>query len=120
MQTGITSMVKSCLKGDSDQVRCDLVQNTTIVTIRIDYTLYNGQQYPISIKEKLLSGFAETDIYLTNSLAAKLGARMEHSSTLEKYNFAPRASLAYNLGGEGQASLAYGIFYQSPEKKYLP
>ena len=87
---------------------------------KIDYTLYNGQQYPISIKEKLFSGFAETDIYLTNSLAAKLGTRIEHSSTLDKFNLAPRASLAYKLGREGQASLAYGIFYQSPEKKYLP
>ena len=87
---------------------------------KIDYTLHNGQHFPIKIKEKLFSGFAETDVYLTNSLAAKLGARMEHSGTLDKFNFAPRASLAYKLGKDGQGSLAYGIFYQSPEKKYLP
>ena len=85
-----------------------------------EYTLYNGQKYPISIKEKLYSGFAETDIYVTNDLAAKLGVRSEHSQTLNKFNFAPRVSLAYKVGREGQASLAYGIFYQSPEKKYLP
>jgi vitamin B12 transporter len=87
---------------------------------KVNYTLYNGQYYPVTIKEKLFSGFAETDVYLTNNLAAKMGARMEHSRTLNKYNLAPRASLAYKLGKEGQASLAYGIFYQSPEKKYLP
>ena len=87
---------------------------------KVNYTLYNGQYYPVTIKEKLISGFAETDVYLTNNLAAKMGARMEHSDILDKFNFAPRASLAYKLGKEGQASLAYGIFYQSPEKKYLP
>jgi hypothetical protein len=84
------------------------------------YTLYNGQQYPNNIKENLFSGFAETDVYLTNDLAAKVGARMEHSALLDKFNFAPRVSLAQKLGKEGQASLAYGIFYQNPERKYLP
>ena len=31
------------------------------------------------IKENIISGFAETDIYITNDIAAKLGARAEHS-----------------------------------------
>ncbi|MBC8033540.1 MAG: TonB-dependent receptor, partial [Chitinophagaceae bacterium] len=62
--------------------------------------------------------FAETDIYVTNDLAAKLGTRYEYSSVLQKTNIAPRASLAYKLG-KGQASLAYGIFYQKPERGYL-
>lgn len=85
-----------------------------------EYTLYNGNQYPNNVKENLLSTFAETDIYLTNELAAKFGARMEHSALLDKFNFAPRVSLAYKLGRESQASLAYGIFYQNPERRYLP
>ena len=84
------------------------------------YTLYTGQEVPISLKEKLVAGFAETDIYLTNDLAAKIGLRGEHSQQLDEFNLAPRVSLAYKLGKDGQASLAYGIFYQSPEKKYLP
>ena len=29
-------------------------------------------------------------------------------------------SVAYKLGKGSQASLAYGIFYQNPERKYLP
>lgn len=87
---------------------------------KADYTLYNSQQYPNYIKENLISGFAETDVYLTNDLAAKLGTRLEHSQILDKFNWAPRVSLAYKLGREGQASLAYGIFYQNPERKYLP
>lgn len=85
-----------------------------------NYTLYNGQKFPGNLKENLVAGFAETDVYLTNDLAAKLGARMEHSQILSKFNFAPRVSLAYKLGEESQASLAYGIFYQNPERRYLP
>lgn len=63
--------------------------------------------------------FAETDIYITNDLAAKLGARFEHSSLLSRSNLVPRISLAYKLGNLGQVSLAYGMFYQKPERNQL-
>ena len=59
--------------------------------------------------------FAETDIYITNDLAAKIGGRFEHSSIINKANIAPRISLAYKVGKGGQVSAAYGIFYQKPE-----
>lgn len=62
------------------------------------------------------AAFAEADIYITNDLAAKLGGRFEHSSLLQKTNAVPRISLAYKVGNQAQASLAYGIFYQKPEK----
>ena len=63
--------------------------------------------------------FAETDIYLTNDLAAKLGVRLEHSSLINRTDFAPRVSLAYRVGIGAQVSLAYGIFYQKPENTQL-
>jgi hypothetical protein len=85
-----------------------------------DFTLYNGIKAAEIIKENLLSGFGETDIYLTNDVAAKLGIRAEHSQLLDKWNVAPRISLAYKLADNSQASFAYGIFYQDPERKYLP
>jgi hypothetical protein len=87
---------------------------------KASYTLYNGQKFPNNIKESLVAGFAETDVYLTNDLAAKIGTRVEHSQVLDEFNIAPRVSLAYKLGKEGQASLAYGTFYQNPERRYLP
>jgi vitamin B12 transporter len=62
------------------------------------------------------AAFAEADVYITNDLAAKLGGRFEHSSLLNKTNAVPRVSLAYKVGNKAQASLAYGIFYQKPEK----
>jgi len=85
-----------------------------------DYTAFNGDTYPGRLAEHLLSGFGEADIYVTNDLAAKAGARVERSAMIGKMNWAPRVSLAYKLGRQSQASLAYGIFYQTPEKRYLP
>jgi hypothetical protein len=84
------------------------------------YTAFNGQKYPDTVKENITSLFAEGDIYATNDLAVKAGVRFEHSSILDKVNIAPRISLAYKLGKGSQASVAYGIFYQNPERKYLP
>jgi hypothetical protein len=64
------------------------------------------------------AAFAEADLYITNDLAAKVGGRVEHSSQLDKANIVPRISLAYKVGPKAQASLAYGVFYQKPEKDY--
>lgn len=84
------------------------------------YTAWNGQTFPSGLRENIKSFFAESDVYATNELAVKAGLRLEHSSLLNKMNLAPRASLAYKLGNGSQASIAYGIFYQNPERRYLP
>lgn len=63
--------------------------------------------------------FAESDIYITNDLAGKIGVRAEHSSIINQTNIAPRASIAYKLKRAGQLSFAYGMFYQKPEQQYL-
>lgn len=84
------------------------------------YTQYDNSKYDQRIKENILAGFGETDIYVTNNLAAKIGARAEHSQLIDKWNIAPRISLAYKFRNKSQASVAYGMFYQNPENKYLP
>jgi hypothetical protein len=84
------------------------------------YTSFDGQTFEQNLTEHTNALFAETDVYLTNNIAAKIGGRAEHSSGLEKINFAPRFSIAYKLGTNSQASLAYGHFYQNPENRYLP
>ncbi len=84
------------------------------------YKAYTGEYFGNIVKEHAKALFAETDIYLTNAIAAKVGARTEHSSVIDKVNVAPRVSLAYKIGSNSQASLAYGIFYQTPESRYLP
>lgn len=84
------------------------------------FTAFNGSTFRTRLIENVYSLFAEQDVYLTNKLAAKFGARAEYSALLDKTNLAPRVSLAYKLGKESQASLAYGIFYQNPELRYQP
>ncbi len=83
---------------------------------------YNPLTYNDTLKtlrDQLTSLFAETDIYLTNDLAAKLGVRYEYSSLLKQSDIAPRISLAYKTGKDAQISAAYGIFYQKPDNQQL-
>ena len=87
---------------------------------RSTYTLYDGTKFNESVTDNLTAAFAETDIYLTNSIAAKFGTRLEHSAIINKWNLAPRVSVACKFSDNSQASFAYGIFYQNPERKYLP
>lgn len=79
--------------------------------------IYNDT--PRNVHDNQIAGFAETDIYITNALAAKLGVRYEYSSLLRQSNIAPRISLAYKTGKDAQISAAYGIFYQKPENQQL-
>jgi vitamin B12 transporter len=84
------------------------------------YTLFNGNKFESLVIDNLNALFAETDLYLTKNIALKAGSRLEHSTLLKKWNIAPRASIAYKFKDNSQASFAYGIFYQNPERKYLP
>ncbi|MDP4129850.1 MAG: TonB-dependent receptor [Bacteroidota bacterium] len=72
-----------------------------------------------SLKDNMYAAFAETDIYLTNELAAKIGLRYEYSSLIKKPDLAPRISLAYKTGKDAQISAAYGIFYQKADNQQL-
>ncbi len=74
---------------------------------------------PVRFADQLTAAFAEGDIYLTTHMAAKIGGRLEHSSALRRWAFAPRASLGYRLGVTSQLNAAYGIFYQTPSSIYL-
>jgi vitamin B12 transporter len=84
------------------------------------FTQYDGSRFEEKVKDNLTAAFAEADLYITNNLAAKLGTRFEHSALMNKANIAPRVSLAYKFKDNSQASFAYGIFYQNPERRYLP
>lgn len=87
---------------------------------RIDFRLFTGQLFPSVIRENIYAVFAEQDVYITNNLAGKLGLRAERSELLNRNNIAPRLSLAYKVGKNAQASLAYGQFFQNPELRNLP
>ena len=88
-----------------------------------NFQRYRTPQYGIDSTYKFRDHynalFAESDIFITNELAAKLGVRYEHSSVISRSDIAPRVSLAYRTAPDAQVSLAYGIFYQKPENSQL-
>jgi len=83
-------------------------------TFKNQNSFYNNQ-----LKDHYAAAFAESDVYLSNAMALKLGARYEYSTIISKAKIAPRLSLAYKTGANAQVSLAYGIFYQKPENSQL-
>ncbi|HKL90166.1 MAG TPA: TonB-dependent receptor [Allomuricauda sp.] len=78
------------------------------------YTDVDMGDFTSGYDDGLWAAFAESDIFLSNKFAMKLGVRATHSSLLESFEFSPRVSLAYKPGEDGQFSLAYGDFYQRP------
>lgn len=63
--------------------------------------------------------FVESQTYLGRNLAVQAGIRGEYSSIINRFNLAPRLSMAYKTGVFSQVSLAYGQFYQTPDYRYL-
>lgn len=82
-----------------------------------DKPVFNDSAYQLN--DQLTAAFAESDIYLSNDVAVKMGARYEYSSLLKEGNISPRLALAWQLNKSSQLSAAYGTFYQKPENKYL-
>jgi len=70
------------------------------------------------IKSKQYAGFSELKYLFSENLVAKIGLRSEYSKLLDKWNTAPRISLAYKLGQNGQLSLAVGKYFQMPDMNY--
>lgn len=113
-------------RNDLSQVRAVFEKRLFgISTVRIGSEYWYGYQKTTFnnntsiLTDNFKSVFSETDVYITNGLAAKLGVRYEHSSIINKGNVAPRLSLAYKTGKNAQMSAAYGTFYQKPENNQL-
>ena len=75
--------------------------------------------FPTKVTDFYTATFVESDYYITNNLAFRPGIRMEHSSLLNKWNIAPRLALSYKVAKSSQVTVDYGIFYQTPERRYL-
>jgi hypothetical protein len=87
-----------------------------IHTIRLE-NFFN--QYDLKLKDNYSAIFAETEFYASSKLAIRAGLRTEYTSVIDRFNIAPRISLAQKTGQYSQVSLAAGRFYQTPEKNYL-
>lgn len=69
--------------------------------------------------EFIAAGYVEADWKPVKWFAIKPGLRFEHSTLLDRSNLGPRVAMAVGTGEYSQISLAWGMFYQDPDKKYL-
>lgn len=69
--------------------------------------------------EFLAAGYVEAEWSPAAWFTVKPGLRFEHSSILEKSNLGPRIALAVSTGEYSQVSIAWGMFFQDADKKYL-
>ncbi|UAB83670.1 TonB-dependent receptor [Zunongwangia sp. SCSIO 43204] len=67
----------------------------------------------------LFSVFTETDIFFSQNLAAKVGARATQDALLSEVYVSPRLSLAYKIDENQQISTAFGNFRQQAGQDYL-
>jgi hypothetical protein len=63
--------------------------------------------------------FVEADIFISTRLVWRAGLRNEYSTLMKRLRLAPRTSLSYKMGEFSQVSVAYGQFYQKPDRDYL-
>jgi hypothetical protein len=73
----------------------------------------------LSFTEPLTAAFAEAEFFASNHFVAKAGGRFEYNGLSDETYIDPRISLAYKPGKQGQFSLAYGTFRQSPLNRYI-
>ncbi len=69
--------------------------------------------------ETISAAFAESGLYASNNMVARVGVRGEYNSLQGKAIIDPRISLAYKTGTNGQVSVAYGTFRQSVKNMWL-
>src|SRR5690606_7735399 len=55
----------------------------------------------------------------SSKFVTRVGVRAEHNSMMETIKVDPRISLGYKTGENGQVSMAYGRFRQTPLNKYF-
>ena len=87
---------------------------------RIDYRQEaDGLVDIVNFQNPLIAGFAETDIYISKNLLARIGGRVEYTTLNSQLHISPRVSFAYKTGENAQVAFAAGSFRQSAPDSYL-
>ncbi|KOS06031.1 TonB-dependent receptor [Flavobacterium akiainvivens] len=84
-----------------------------------DYKEATGFNFNSGYYNGIAAGYAEADIVFSRDFALKAGVRSSYSQVVGEGTLEPRAALAYKAGKNGQFSLAYGNFTQTPGQGYL-
>ena len=63
--------------------------------------------------------YTEADIFFSKKFAVKAGLRASYNDLLNETAISPRVSLAYKVAKNGQLSMAYGDFSQTPSAELI-
>ncbi|MEM8522146.1 TonB-dependent receptor [Flavobacterium sp. PL12] len=107
------------IKNLSNRIKMSFGADYFITKFDEDIGLNAGTLNSIGYNSNIAAVFAESDIFFSKKLAAKIGVRFSHNDLLEESAFAPRISLAYKVAKNSQVSLAYGDFSQTPNSDYI-
>ena len=83
------------------------------------YSEPEGFSFDSGYNNSIAAAYTEADLIFTDKFALKAGVRASHAGVLDESTIEPRAALAYKVSKNGQFSLAYGDFYQTPKQDYL-
>lgn len=107
----VRAVLTRALPGNSQ-----LLFGTEFHAIKLGNTVF-GKRFELS--DQYAATFAELQLYASRKLAIQLGVRGEYTSIIDRFNVAPRLSMAYKTGMYSQVSFAAGQFYQTPDYNYL-
>ncbi len=91
----------------------------TTRTFKEESIIDQTNEFKTGFTDRQSAAFAETDIFFSTTLAAKLGVRASYTKLFDEYTVAPRLSIAYKFNKHAQLSLAYGQFYQTGQNDEL-
>lgn len=116
-------------KGRSLHLKAVFEKTAEIVTVKSGAELldrnysadWNSEQqgpFTQSFHEPIIAGFGEVDVAAGKNFVTRVGIRSEYNALTNKAGVDPRLSVAQKLG-QGQLSVAYGRFRQSPQTQWL-
>jgi len=106
-------------KGFNSRIKLSFGGDYFLTNFNEDYNEPTGFSYNSGYNNSIAAGYAETDIMFSKNFALKAGVRTSYSDIVAKVTIEPRTALAYKAGKNGQFSVAYGDFYQTPKQDYL-
>ncbi len=80
---------------------------------------FTNSYFKRNVYDHYSAEFLEADVFLNTNLVWRFGLRNEYTTLMKRMRLAPRTSLSYKMGEYSQVSIAYGQFYQKPDRDYL-
>ncbi len=103
----------------SDRVSLAFGADEFLTSFDEDFAVYTGGTFSDGYHSAITAVYAESDIFLSRKLAAKVGGRFSYNNQLQETSLSPRVSLAYKVAKSSQFSFAYGEFSQAPKQDYI-